>query len=172
MRFISRSQSFKKGVINAEHTLVQTPRGPEQVESRAPYIALFSQGGVTPNEVDLALERFQFKGLSERENPARRISVYDTDERAHLEGWTPEFKAEVEQALLKGQNADYFLVEQPKVAIPWNAYDTADVEDIVPTAKLIGVSLDHVLAYERENGNRPEVIAELEADSAEVEISA
>lgn len=174
MRFISRAQAFKKSVIKAESTLVNTPRGPEQVETKKPYIAFFSQGGATNQEVQFALERFQFKGLGERENPARRISIYDTDEVARAEGWTPEFKAEVEANLVKGQSSDYFLVEIPRLTAPWPSYDDTNAKDILSTATAIGVDLAHVLAYERENENRPEVVSALEGTEVfdEVEIGA
>lgn len=175
MRFISKAQAFKKGVIKAKRTLVNTDSGPEYTTTREPYIALFQQGGATPAEVNMALERFHFAGLTERENPARRISVFDTDEVAHREGWTPEFKKEVEEALLRGQGEFYFLASAPKVEKPWPSYDEADPSRIVDTALAIGVALEHVAAYERENANRSFVLEALEQqaeDSAEVEITA
>jgi hypothetical protein len=175
MRFISLSPGMKRTVIHAEQTLVNTPRGPEQIQSREPYIAKFRQGGATAAETALALSRFQIKGLGERENPARRLSIYDTDEAARAENWTPELKAEIEQSLLSGVGQFYFQLEVPRVDLPWPAYATADPEDVVRTAGLVGVSLEHVLAYETENANRPAVVAEIKdalAANDEVEIEA
>lgn len=162
MRFISRSQAFKKSVIKAKQTIVNTDQGPEYVTTQPPYIALFEQGGATNAEIKLALEKFQFKGLGERENPARRISIFDTDEQARRYGWSAEFKAEVEKALVEGQNLDYFLVEAPRVPVPWPAYNQTPPAKVLEIALSIGVEPSHVLAYERENKNRATVVKLLE----------
>lgn len=174
MRFISRSQAFKKGVIKAQQELVNTDRGPEHVTTRRPYIAIFEQGGATPRDKQLALDRFQFKGAYEREDVTRRISIFDTDERASREGWSPEFKKAVEDALVKGQNTDYFLVEDAPAPLPWPAYNETEPELVGETARLIGVSFDQVLAYERQNQNRPAVIKALTGEEVleEVEVEA
>ena len=162
-RYLSRAQAFKKTVKKAEQQLIQGANGPTIHQTEAPLIAFFRQGGATPAEVELALERFQFRGLSERENPARRISVYDTDEEAATHGWTPELKAQVENMLDRGQGADYFKVEVPRLAKPWPKYDEIPADLLANTASVIGIDLDYVLAYERENGNRPEAIEVLES---------
>lgn len=174
MRFLSLSQAFKKTVKKAERKLINTSQGPEMQEISPPIIAYFKQGGATAREKQLALERFQFKGLSEREDPTRRISVYDTDEEARHYGWTPELKDEIEQALLEGQNQYYFAVFKDPTPKPWPAYDETDPKLILETARLVGVDFAHVLAYESENENRPAVIKAIEGDKAsnEVEISA
>lgn len=173
MRCISKATNLKRTVIHAERTIVNGKSGPEYVVTREPYIALFTQGGATAYEKQLALEKFKFTGTGEREDPLRRISIFDTDEKAAQENWTPEFKDEVEKSLLAGQGEFYFVVEAPKVEKPWPAYDTASPEDIPELAEMFGVSSIHVLAYERENQNRPSVIEALEvSDPDEVEISA
>ena len=174
MRFLSLSQAFKKTVKKAERQLINTQQGPELQEISPPIIALFRQGGATAREKQLALERFQFKGLSEREDPTRRISVYDTDEEARHSGWSPELKAEIEQMLLEGQNQYYFAVQADPTPKPWPSYDETEPSLILETARMVGIDLAHVLAYESENGNRPQIIKAITGEVAadEVEISA
>jgi hypothetical protein len=175
LRAISKATAFKRTLVHAQTTLINTPNGPERITTQQPYIAHFQQGGATAYEKQLAQERFKFTGTGDGENPLKRISIFDTDEAARSENWTPEFKAEAEASLLAGQGEFYFVAEAKKAEKPWPAYDTADVEQIVGLAGAFGVSLEHVLLYEQENQKRPAVIAELEAaqaDTEEVEISA
>lgn len=172
MRFVSKARAFKKGVIKAEQRTVEN-RQTGMVEVREvtqPYIAIFRQGGATAREVELARQRFAFKGLAEGENPLQRISVFDTDEEAKRHGWGDEFKTKVESILVGGQNSYYFLVENEKAAKPWPAYDEADAGTIIDSAGIVGVSLDVVLAYERENKNRKTVVKAIEEKLAEGQV--
>lgn len=161
-RYLSRSQAFKKTVKKASQQLVNGPAGPEMRELERPIIAFFQQGGATAREIELALQRFQFKGLAERENPARRISIYDTDEQALHQGWSEGLKAEIEEVLDRGQNQNYFRVDELRVPKPWPRYDEVAGKQVAEVADQFGVSLEQVLAYERENANRPEAIKALE----------
>ena len=161
-RYLSKAQAFKKTVRKPTQKLIQTDNGPVMQPMEAGIIALFQQGGATPDEVKIALERFQFKGLSERENPARRISVYDTDEQARTNGWSDELKAQIEKLLDDNQNSDYFRAEAPRLPIPWPNYPTVDPTVLDEAASAFGIDLEYVLAYERENLNRPEAIKTLE----------
>lgn len=168
-RYVSRAQSFKKSVVKPTRTLATNPATglPEVIDTGTPLIAIFQQGGATPREVEVALARFRFKGLAEGENPARRISVYDTDEQARFHGWPDELKEKVEAVLDAGQSADYFKVEKERAVRPWPAYDDAVAEAVVETAQVIGVPLEQVLAYETENKNRKTVVRQIEDALAE-----
>lgn len=162
-RYVSRSQNFKKAVLKPVITLVQGPLGPEQRETAPGLIAFFAQGGVTPYEAEIARQRFTFTGLSENENPIRRLSVYDTDEQAKAHGWDAEKKAQVEATLDAGTGENYFRVEQPAAPLPWPSYDDVrSADDVVTIAATIGVDLSVVLAYERENQNRKTYVAAIE----------
>ena len=134
-----------------------------------PMAAIFEQGGATQDEVNLALERFQFKGLYEGENPARRISIYDTDEQARQHAWSDELKAEIEALLDRDQGPNYFRVESPKATLPWPSYDETPAAKVMEVARTIGVDPSTVLAYERENQNRPSVLKALEPKQILVE---
>lgn len=165
-RYISRSQKFKKAVRKAKSTIVHTSQGPVNQTVVEPMAALFEQGGATQEEIRLALERFQFKGLAEGENPARRISVYDTDEQARKHGWDENLKAEIEDVLDRGQNTDYFKVEAPAAPIPWPSYDQTPPGKVLEVALMVGVDPNAVLRYERENKNRAAVVKALEESLA------
>src|SRR5262245_42969045 len=117
-RYISKAQAFKRIVRHARHHNLNTAQGVIQVESEPSIIADFEQGGATRHEIDIALERFSFKGRG-RENPARRLSMFDTDEAARAGNWSPELKDQVEANLDAGQGDVYFRVEAPSVAKPW-----------------------------------------------------
>jgi hypothetical protein len=181
-RYISKYRAFKKTVMKPTETLVNTPAGPQREVTKAGIIAMFEQGGATPWELAAAQDRFRFNGQTENENPLRRISVYDTDQHARTEGWTPAVKAEVERMLDAGQNADYFKVELPRVEAPWPSYDdltvhgrrTADMvaEQHVATAKATGIDLNLLVAYEKQDRNDERIIAVYQkaiADEAAVE---
>lgn len=157
-RYISKARAFKKAVVKAHMQLVNTQYGPEMREVTQPIIALFRQGGATPRELELAKERFRFRGVAEGEDPLWRISIYDTDEEARAHNWSPELKAQIEQALDAGQSPDYFKVEKDPAKKPWPLYDETAPEDIEGLALSTGVPIVDVMAYEEENQNRPKVL--------------
>ena len=146
---------------------VVTDGGPAIVETEPGIVAFFEVGGATPAEAALAQERFKISGLAEGEAVYRRFSVFDTDEAAHRHKWSDALKAKVEALLDSQQSTDYFKLESAPLAPPWPAYNDTEAELIAETAKTIGVSLESVLAYERENENRAAVIKALEEASAE-----
>lgn len=102
-------------------------------------------------------------------DPVREnASIFNTE-------WVPEqHRDHVEKFLLTFEDRDrnYFLSETPPAVRPWPAYDevvTAQgkttrwvVDTIVTTVGQTGVDPAQVLAYERENLNRPEVVDALE----------
>lgn len=165
-RYISRASSFKKTVIKGEQTLIQGPAGPQVSVLRDAEIAMFEQGNVTPWEVERAVEVWgnSFRGVADGEEPVKRISAYDTDLAAERGAWSKETKAQVEKLLDAQQGQDYMRVDLPRHSVPWPTYDEIDsAEQIALITAASGHNVDEVLAYERENMNRPEVIAELEA---------
>lgn len=89
-------------------------------------------------------------------------SVYDTCTAQDLHGWDDETREWVENRLLTlpGRNgSDYIRLEEPKAAKPWPAYDRLKKPDLIVKTMLdTGIAPELVLAYERENQNRLEVI--------------
>lgn len=178
-RYISKYKAFKKGAVKPTETLIQTPQGPRVELTGRGIIAMFEQGGAAPWEVAAAQARFAFTGLSEQENPLRRISVYDTDQHARTEGWTPAVKAEVERVLDAGQNSDYFRVDPPKVTAPWPSYDeltvhgrrTSDMvaEQNLATAAATGIGVEHLIRYETQERGDAKILAAYEKALAEAD---
>lgn len=115
-----------------------------------------------------------------------RISVYDTEwpqlqkqwaQFEKLENIRPgTIKAEVETFLTSysAQGRDYVLVEMPKATAPFARWKelrrvhgqrkiTHVIKDITDVYALAGFDVDQALAFERQEGNDPELIAALEA---------
>lgn len=174
-RYLSKYSSMKKTVIKSQQTLVQGPQGPYLQQMRPPHIAFFRTTGVTPWEREFAIAHFGFSGIADGEDPVNRISSYDTDEEAKLNGWTPEEKAAVEHLLDTQATSDYFRVEKPALLAPWPNYDelvpqgrrTKELvaEQIAETVKTLGIDREAVIAYELENGNRREVLEALQLET-------
>lgn len=169
MRFISKSQRYKRTVRQPEITLIQGPRGPEEKVTRDAIMAVFEQGGATAYERELAKQRFTFLGQYEGEDPMRRLSIYDTDMEASQHGWDATTKTEVEASLLEGQNEYYFLIEDVLLAAPWPSYDNQTPKQIIETLAVTGADPESVIAYERENKNRSTLIAQIETSREETE---
>lgn len=64
----------------------------------------------------------------------------------------------------RGLAADYLIVTETPVVAPWPKYNEhrSSVDDLVVRVIEDGHSLEQVIAYERQNLNRPDVIAGLE----------
>lgn len=170
MRFGSISPEYNRTVRQPVFGLVQGPGGPEKVCTRDGIMAQWEQGGLTAFEKAQMLARFTIRGLGEGENPERRLALYDTDEEANRHGWSADTKSEVEQNLLDGQNEYYMALELELAAKPWPRYDSLrSAPKIAEMVTEFGIAPEAVLAYERENRNRDEVIAALEALKPEPE---
>jgi hypothetical protein len=110
-------------------------------------------------------------GLGHDEDPAWRLSMYDTDLEAGRYGWSTETKREIEERLLSGPSigVDYVLVEKPRLPAPWPAYDQVKAKGQKSVARVIadkvaedGYDPRYVIDYEQENADRPEVVAALQ----------
>jgi hypothetical protein len=165
MRFASKSQEYNRTVLQPLFDRVRGQSGETEIAvKRDGIMAQFEQMGLTAYERAQCADRFNFLGVSEGENPLRRVSIYDTDYAAEQGGWSADTKAAVEKNLLEGQNDWYFLLEEQRQPLPWPSYDdfTAPTK-IAETVQSLGLDIDGVLAYERENKNRKTVIQALEA---------
>lgn len=150
--------------------------------------------GLSPWEIEEALQRFQFKGTAVGENPVRRLSFIDTDLEERLQNWAEIEKREsmepgtikrmAEDRLMSSPSygQDHFLSEQPKAAVPYAKYlDHRKVQgrrtiehvtsDIVNAISIVGVDPAAVLAYERDNEDQHSaaIVAAVEALSEEPE---
>ena len=142
--------------------------------------------GLSPWEVEEANTKFQFKGVSVGENPLNRLSFYDTDLQASIDGWDAATKREVEERLMGGMSygSDYFLSERPAAELPYAKYlehrkvhgqrkIEHAVADIVAAINTVGIDPSRVIAYEQDSRNKDQfneqIIAAVEAISAETE---
>jgi hypothetical protein len=131
-------------------------------------------GMLYENERRTALEHFVFRGQTQDigeaipTDPVQRLSVFDTDEAAILEGWSPADKALVEEklsilALTTPQ--EVILVADTPINAPFPNYDVFDGTPTELVVKLVedGHDLEVVLAYESIFGQkRPEIIEALQ----------
>ena len=187
MRFISWITQYKLMAVHQGYEVLATGQG--RVTSPG-YTVEFRPHDATHAEREQARRSFQYRGLvtapgSEKEldpiDVQHRVSTFDTNVIADS-----ELRARVEKALLNNPDfgRDYVLADEPvKLPPPWPAYDklvaqgrrTLEmvVEKIKAQVDEAGYDPVAVIAYERENLNRPEVIAALEpqtADEPDVEL--
>lgn len=169
MRFISKISSYKVAAVHDESELLAD--GTTKLISKG-FMCEFEHGGLTNAEAEFARQAFVWKGLPIATDgtpldPVRdlhRVGVFDSE-------WAPEhLREQVEQKLLSrpGFGQDYVLFEQPKAPAPWATYDqlvvrgqrTLDhvVAKITEIVEETGTDPQAVIAYERENLNRGEVI--------------
>ena len=173
-RFVSPHRNFSVG-IRAERDAYLGPDG-VMVPAVTPLEAQFTPDLRTDVERDLALSTFQFRGLAIHENgqpvdPTYRISVFDSEVAKLQNGWTDADEAAVVAALRSGPIGQMYVEVVPvPVEKPWNGYDElTDADRIVELATAIGADLSQVVAYERENRDRDDVIEALKAAEAEAD---
>lgn len=135
-------------------------------------------------EFDLARVSFRFDGLpldEESLEPVlyadlQRVGVFDSVEEQAAHQWSDEDREVIEKKLLTDplHGIDWLHAPEVKAPAPYARYvehrkvhgkRTIDhaVKDIVAAVEAAGVDPDAVIAYERENGGSPEVVAAMEA---------
>lgn len=175
MRFVSK---YKRYTVVFQREIVEHYATGQSRELQ-PYLgcAFDLYGSMTPHEVVVARTAFSNYGLpTEVDNvtlidPLYRFSVFDTELFAKEHGLDDAKREEMEAFLLSRPEygGDYIMVEEPRLAPPWPTYDDFRGVRGLPTAAAIakkvsedGFNVDDVIAYERQNANRSDVITELE----------
>jgi len=168
-RFVSAHRNFAMGVRGHK----PAPLGPDgkMVPEQTELSADFTPDLRTDEDTTVALAGLNFRGLPIFEDgrpvtPHYRISVFDSEIAKLQNGWTDEDEALVVDALRSGGgvNVMYLEVIPAKADKPWNGYDgLTDPDKVVELALAIDADLTQVAQYERENLNRPEVIAAITA---------
>lgn len=193
MRFISKHARYAlMDGLRRESTVI-TDQGPQTLVTQWDDVCQFDPilyGPPSLYEREQAEQRLAFHGVAletDEVTPVSlqsRIGVFDTDIAADQRGWDAEQKAWIERKLLGCGDfgSVYILVESVKAARPWPKYDELrpvgrrtikDVaEKVAEMTRDLGIDPGSVVAYERENANRPEVLAALEAIGAEAEVEA
>lgn len=170
-RFISRYGNFSVGVQSkiAEHF----GTGEERVLKRR-IDAQFQRNLVSDEDFAVAFQSFHFPGLpfSEETNsnvsPRYRVSVWDSEWAQLNEGWTDEEIDLMIEALRRdpGLGVDFVELAPTKAAEPFPNYDSLSVEKILEVVEIASIDPETVLAYERENANRKELLDALQGVTA------
>lgn len=181
-RFASRFLNYKHGVRSPREMVLAD--GQRQVLQTF-LMAEFQPAPaiLTEDEIKFATDNMTHQGLPVDTNtnqlfsPRHRISGFDSVEAQAENGWTDEDRELVEKTLRGSIHNGTDFVELPEAVVerPWATYDDASPARIVGLAKELGLPLERVLAYERQNQNRQAVVflieeaLEAEKESQEVE---
>lgn len=166
MYLISRSASLTLPL--RDRKVEYTPQG--DVARVIPALSVqFQHAGYVPPYAQEAVKDLPGwgRGIGLNEDPFTRCGVLDTDAEALVQGWSDEDKSFVEQALKNAtaNGVEYVIADEPKAAKPWPKYDDIvgdeAAEQIAWQVDQLGLSVNAVLAYERENEDRADVIAAL-----------
>lgn len=189
MRFISKHAKYAILDGQRRETTVVTERGPETLVTQWDDICQFDPilyGPPSLYEREVAEKTMVFQGVALEEDEVTpvslqaRIGVFDTDVAADQRGWTQEQKDWIERKLLGSgdRGSQFILVEQARAPKPWPKYDELravgrrTVKDVaVKVAEMtqdLGIDPASVIAYERENANRAEVLEALAGVGVEV----
>jgi hypothetical protein len=149
----------------------------ERIDMSPRLFAEFQKGGIPEWAMPLAVERFRMNGKPPELTPQQWLYTYDSKVDQFQRGWTDE-ERELIEAKLRSKPKIVEISKQPAVK-PWPKYDTLVthgrrtiekvVELVVTGIDTTGVDASVVLEYERENLNRAEVIAAVEALAVPVE---
>lgn len=168
-RFIAKYAKYRHGVRTGRFMVLED--GQRQELSKELF-AKFEVADAKPEEREFGAQVFKFAGLpedrdtNEHVRPHYRVAGFDSEKAKEMYGWTDEEHDIVVNVLRNSPaNGDEFIEVTPvKAPLPWPTYDSlTSAKKIVELASSIGVSLDDVLAYERQNANRDEVIDAIDA---------
>lgn len=167
-RFIAQFANYSHGIRNPEFMILANGKTQDLVRGLE---ANFERGTLTEDEVQFGLKTFKFRGLNidtttnEHESGRNRLSGFDSLDAQIMNGWTDEERELVEKTLRNSPyigNAFVELVAPPAV-MPWPNYPNVESpEEIVKVALSIGLDLNEVLRYEKENRNAAPVVNALE----------
>lgn len=169
MRFLSKYGRFATSV-RREITEAYATGATRTLQAQV--VAQFHEGGMTPDERELALKSWFFEGsyqdLGEVHTiePDYRIGVFDSEQAQLEQGWDDATREEVEQHLIRHSQRfeDVLVVPATMIPPPWPRYDDYTGTPAALVRKLVdeGHSLDAVLTYEKATQKREKIIAALE----------
>lgn len=187
MRFVAKSAGYS---ITYKHDIVANFATGESQILQPLWNCQFKTVGIKAAEIAQAKLWAVNHGMPVEEDsvtpvdPGYRFGVFDTEEfqAEHAadifercpNGFDDGERRKLEEFLLAHQDEYYRVVEVVKLAAPWPNYDTFKGVRGEPTGPRIaarvledGYDIDAVLAYEKENRNRQDVLDALEALRAE-----
>ncbi len=177
MRFVSKIRNYSHGVRDEESEFVAAAGGRMQKRIVVRGLeAQFEGRGLTPYEQEQGIRQLNHNGLPEDRDtrvdvsPLSRLSVYDSEKAQREQGLTDDERELIEQRLLASidHGREFIYVPSPVRPEPWPGYDKLTAEQIIDglNTGLVQVELDDVIAYERENENRTEILEALSADTS------
>lgn len=134
-----------------------------------PLFAQFSEDGRTEYDVEVGAKNLVPHGLPEDSvdggeiDPRSQMGVFDTEETGRVQQWTEAEKDLVIETLRSSPEYGRNFIEVLH-SEPFAGYATMTAENILQAVDA-GIAIDYnmAVAYERENENREELIAELMA---------
>jgi hypothetical protein len=166
MRFVSPHARYSFQAQGLEYTVVSGPQGAMRVPTQQMILCEFQQGGLSPWELEVALEHLVIRGMPDRDTVPKhnRLAVFDTDMWQAMTGADDETRTFVERRLLQSPDygTDFIAIDKPRIESPWPKYDEIDDEDmVVQLIGLLGYSAQTALQYESENLKRPRLMQRL-----------
>jgi len=170
-RFLSKYGRYTVGI---RRQIIENYATGESRVLQQPLYAQFHEGGLRPEERELALATWVFNGSYQEQDevtivaPDYRIGLLDTEIAQMANGWSDDDRAEVENELARlsaESSTDMILVPKTLIPPPWPRYDDfpGTPEELVQRLIDDGHNFDAVITYERSMQNRPEVLAALNA---------
>lgn len=166
-RFISRYGDYSVGVQSFSPE--RLGHQGEMVPVKPRIDAQFHRSLVTDDDFAIALQSFHFPGLpfdeerNQNVSPRYRVSVWDSEWARENEGFSEDEISLIISKLRSdpGLGVDHIEVAAVRAKEPIPNYDTLSIDDILTIVKLANVDPETVVAYERENADRQELIDEL-----------
>lgn len=156
-------------VVSSESPAIVNLKGQTVAPRVRRTYAKFVRGAAPSYAVKVGVELFEFRKIHQGISREKWLSFYDSVEAQGQHGWTDEERENIEARLLE---RGYVRVEPTKAIMP-PGYDKLKVhgqrkiehvvEKILERIEEGVYDADQVLAFERENLNRPEIISAVEA---------
>jgi hypothetical protein len=170
MRFVSK---YAKYMFNVRSPITEHYATGQSKVIQSALVAVFDIALVNGDERALARQHFSFNGFAQEQDlvtvvePDARISAFDSRLAQAEHGWTDEERELVESELIENAKRlpeDLIVVEEIRLDPPWPSYDRfgGTAKQLADKIEEDGYDFAEVLAYERENQNRPEVVTVLE----------
>ena len=170
-RFVSRYAAYSHGV--REEISELTPLGRRVLQRSLE--AQFDPRGLKDEEKQEAARRLSFHGLPESPDtaslefgvdlsPFSRLSLFDSEKAQKHFKWTDEETDLVVETLRDSEmnGIEFVEVTPVRAKAPWASYDKlVDAEQIVELAIATETPIADVIAYERENQNREDLLVAL-----------
>jgi hypothetical protein len=187
-RFVSQYKGYTHGVRDAREPymgldgkIVPGQMGleaafvHEQMDAEAILIAKkpTTEGGLAnPDPLKAPFHGMQENEAGREYDITPRLALFDSEREQLKNGWSDSERELVENTLRKSPAYGRHFVEVVPAPVerPWRGYDdVADTDRILELAIAIDADFSQMIAYEKANQNRDEVLEALEAAQAEDE---